>query len=94
MKRNINRDLGSKAIAGTFAGFTLSVALCGLYGWLGPGSLVDKYMVVLWLLLPVWMAILTGCFFFTRGKHSWFVLIIANLIAYALLGSVRQILLP
>lgn len=64
-------ELGSKVLAGVVLGFTLAVAVSGLYGWLGPNSLMDKYMVVLWFIVPVWTAVIALSCVFRRAWQVW-----------------------
>lgn len=82
-------ELGSKVLAGVVLGFTLAVAVSGLYGWLGPNSLMDKYMVVLWFIVPVWTAVVALSCVFRRAWLVWGVLLLANGVAFALLWAVR-----
>ena len=82
-------ELGSKVLAGMVLGFTLAVAVSGLYGWLGPNSLMDKYMVVLWFIVPVWTAVIALSCVFRRAWQVWGVLLLANGVAFALLWAVR-----
>ena len=88
----MTKNLTSKAVAATVLGLGLAIALCGLYGWLGPGTLTDKYMVVLWLLIPVWLTIVSGSFFFKTAKQAWLVLISANIVTFTLLVATRTAL--
>lgn len=92
MKGIVKRYLGLKGFFGTVMGFFLAVALCGLYGWLGPGSLHDKYMLVLWMIAPVWLIFLVFALLFSSVKKLVFYYGMGNLIAYLLLWYVRNMM--
>jgi hypothetical protein len=88
----MTKNLASKAVAAILLGLGLAIALCGLYGWLGPGTMTDKYMVVLWLLVPVWLTVVSCSFFFKTAKQAWLVLIGANIVTFTLLAVIRTAL--
>lgn len=83
----IRPDWWSKTIAGTVLGFTLAVALAGLFAWVGPGGVLapNKYQFVMWMIAPVWLAVVSGCFVFRTGRQAWAWLGGANVLAYAAL---------
>lgn len=84
-------DLGSKSAAGVLLGWPLAFALCGLYGYLGPGSLKDNYLVVLWLLVPAWTVLISLAFISRSGRRAWGWLALGNGAAFGLLFLVRQL---
>lgn len=85
----MKRNLATKSLLSFLLGFPLALAVCGLYGWLGVGSMVDKYMVVLWLLVPVWTLIFCLSVRLSSPLVLSGVLLGANLIGFALLYLVR-----
>lgn len=83
-------ELPAKTLAGIVLGMPLAFALCGLYGYLGPGTLQDNYLVVLWLLLPVWTAVMSMTFVCRSGLRAWGWLILGNAAGFGLLALVRH----
>ncbi|MEF3367604.1 hypothetical protein V3H18_13775 [Methylocystis sp. 9N] len=90
----IRRDWLSKTSAGTILGFTLALAISGLFARLGPGGFTtpNKYQLVMWLIAPVWLGVLSFCFLFQSGKRAWLWLGAANALAYAGLLACRHFL--
>lgn len=87
-------DWVSKSLAGTLLGFSLAVALSGIFAWAGPGGLLaaNKYQLAMWLLAPLWLGVLSFCFLFRTGLRAWLWLGGANLAAYATLYACRSFL--
>ncbi|WP_050469201.1 hypothetical protein [Herbaspirillum chlorophenolicum] len=83
-------ELGRKTLAGVVLGCPLSFAVCGLYGYLGPGSRLDNYFVVLFLLLPVWVGVMSAAFACRTGWRAWAWLALGNAVGFGLLALVRH----
>lgn len=83
-------DIPAKALAGVLLGAPLSFFLCGLYGYLGPGSLQDNYFVVLFLLLPAWTGLIALALASRSGVRAWAGLALANAAGFGLLSALRQ----
>ncbi|MFQ6372062.1 hypothetical protein [Shewanella sp. YIC-542] len=83
----IRPDWISKTLCGLVLGFTLALALVGLFAWFGPGSMAagDKYQFNMWLLAPVWLSILSLVYLFRSGRRALLWLGGANLLAWGLL---------
>ena len=77
--------------AALVAGFALSIALSGLFAWLGPGGLspVNKYQFNMWIVPPIWLVIASFAMSFARGWQAWLWLGIANLLAWGALLAVQ-----
>lgn len=90
----IRRDWVSKTSAGAVLGFSLAIALAGLFAWLGPGGMAapNRFQLVMWLIAPVWLTTLSLCFLFSSGVRAWLWLGAANLLAYAGLFACRLLL--
>ena len=83
-----SRDWFGKATAGLVLGFGLALAVSGLFAWFGPGGLLGgtgKTQLNMWLMSPVWVAVLAFCFLFPSGRSAWCWLGLANLAAFGLL---------
>lgn len=89
----IRPDWWSKTLAGTLLGFTLAVALSGLFAWIGPGgpAAMNKYQFNMWLVPPLWLAVVSFCFLFRSGLRAWLWLGGANLLAHAGLYACREL---
>jgi len=48
----------SQAVASTFLGTPLAFAVCALYVQFGPGDPATNFIMAIFLLVPVWSAIL------------------------------------
>ena len=79
-----------RAMAGTVGGFGLAVALAGIFAWVGPIG-VGKFQLVMWMVPPIWLAVLSGVFLFRDGLRAWAWLGGANALAYALLFLCRYL---
>lgn len=71
-----------RTLAGTVGGFGLAIALAGIFAWVGPAG-AGKYQLVMWMVPPVWLAVLSAVFLFRDGLRAWLWLGGANLLAYA-----------
>ena len=83
-----------KVSAGVILGFTLALALGGIFVWWTPGGLMagsGKTQFAMWLVAPVWAGIASLCFLFRCGWRAWGWLALANAIAFALLAFAKSI---
>ena len=87
----IRPDWWSKSIAGVLLGFTLAVALSGLFTWIGPGgpTAVNKFQFTMWIVAPLWLGVVSFCFLFRSGLRAWLWLGGANLLAHTALAACR-----
>ncbi|OAI23492.1 hypothetical protein A1351_19630 [Methylosinus sp. R-45379] len=87
-------DWLSKSIAGSLLGFTLAVALAGLFAVAGPGGLEarNKYQFVMWLVAPIWLGVASFVFLFRSGRAAFLWLGGANLLAFGGLYLCRRLL--
>lgn len=88
------RDWLSKSVAGSVLGFTLAVALAGLFAVAGPGGLEarNKYQFVMWLVAPLWLGVAGFVFLFRSGRVAFLWLGGANLLAFGGLYLCRRLL--
>lgn len=61
----------SQAVASVVLGTPLAFALCGLYAALGPARPATNYVTALFLLLPVWCAIMIWGLVQRDPRQSW-----------------------
>lgn len=86
----IQRDWGSKSVAGTLLGFTLALLCSGLFARLAAGMAASaKAQLAMWLVVPVWLGVLSACYAFPSGRRAWLWLGAANLVALAALALAR-----
>lgn len=83
----------SKTFIGCVLGFTLALALMGLFAWLGPGGIAPgtKTQFNMWMIPPIWMVIFSTVYLFRTRWHALAWIGGANLVAYAALFYVRGV---
>ncbi|ABC23114.1 hypothetical protein [Rhodospirillum rubrum] len=68
----IRRDWLSKILAGTLLGFTLALGCSGLLVLALPQlPLPVKAQLAMWVVMPLWLGVLSGCFAFRDGRRAW-----------------------
>lgn len=86
----IRPDWVAKILAGTLLGFTLAVGCSGLLVHLTPGmAKVIQGQLAMWLVMPVWLGVLSLVFLFASGWRAWLWLGAANLLLFAGLALAR-----
>jgi hypothetical protein len=95
-KQILRTDWWSKTFAGAVLGLGLSLALCGLFAWAGPGGIAaaGKVQFVMWMIAPVWMLIFSFTYLISTGVRAIQYLLAANVSAYALLFFIRAMVIP
>lgn len=82
----IRPDWWAKTLAGVLLGFSLAILASGLLSrYLPIQPLQAGAQLAMWLVPAVWLAVLSGCFFFRSGLRAWGWLGAANLLALVLL---------
>lgn len=74
----------SRTLAGTCLGFTLALALSGVFVRLAPDA-AGKVQMAMWLMPPVWLAVASLAFLFRDGWRASAWLAAANVAAWGLL---------
>ncbi|MBX9400550.1 hypothetical protein K4L06_04440 [Lysobacter sp. BMK333-48F3] len=72
------------------------MAVSGLFAWLGPDGIDGgggKVQFNMWLIAPVWCAVLSCVFLFRSSASAWLWLGAANALAFGLLWMVRATLI-
>lgn len=90
--KNIQRDWWSKSLAGVAGGFLLAVGVSGLFAWWGIGGVAaaNKSQFVMWLIAPLWLAVLSLVYLFRSGWLALAWLTAANALVYGLLWLARS----
>ncbi|WGS52376.1 hypothetical protein LFL96_29715 [Paraburkholderia sp. D15] len=75
-----------KCVAGVLGGFGLAIAASALLARLSPGGLTaaSKFHVVMWLVPPLWIAVVSAAFLFRGAARAFVWLAVANAAAFAL----------
>jgi hypothetical protein len=91
-RKPLSRDWIGKTLAGVICGFALAIAASGLFACLSPGGLAvqDKPQVAMWLVPPIWIAIMSAAFASRSATSAWLWLGGAAVLAFTCLGVVRQ----
>ncbi|MFT4257347.1 MAG: hypothetical protein QM599_10380 [Pseudoxanthomonas sp.] len=87
-QRLSSRHWFGKSCAGLVLGFGLGLALTGLFAWLGPGGIAGgsaRPQFNMWMVAPIWCAVLALVFLFRDSLRAWLWLGLANAVAFALL---------
>jgi len=83
-----SRNWFGNACAGLLLGFFLALGLSGIFVQFGPGEVgafSAKHQLTMWLIAPLFVAVLSGCFLFRTGLRAWGWLGLANLLIWGLL---------
>lgn len=80
-----------KTLAGSVLGFTLALALVGIFAWAGPGgiSAADKVQFNMWMITPLWLLIFSLVYLFRTGNRALAWMGAANVLSWALLLLVK-----
>jgi hypothetical protein len=73
-------------LAGVFLGLLLALVCAALFAWFGPGGIdaTDKTQVVMWLIVPIWLAALAWAFSFASAAQAWRRLGLLTFVLYGL----------
>ncbi|MBU2979909.1 hypothetical protein [Alteromonas sp. C1M14] len=84
----------SKTIASAVLGLTLAFAIIGLFAWYGPGGIngANKNQFNMWMISPIWLAIISFSFLFRTGTRAFLFLGGANVICWGLFVLLRYVL--
>jgi len=82
----------SQAVASSVFGTALSFALCALYAQFGPGEPATNFVIALFLLVPLWSAIMVWGLKREDPRTAWIGLAAALGIASAVLIVARETL--
>lgn len=86
----MRRDWLSKTLAGVLLGFTLAMLCSGVFDALAAGMGTSiRGQIAMWMVPPISLAVLGGCYLFASGKRTWLWLSAANVLALGLLTAAR-----
>ncbi len=81
----------AKSLAGVVLGLLLALGCSGIFALLNTnmeGSI--KVQLTMWLVVPIWLAVLSGCYGFRDGWRAWLWLTLANLLVWLPQLALRQ----
>ncbi|MNZ27717.1 hypothetical protein D3C78_449380 [compost metagenome] len=81
----------SQALASTFLGTPLTLAVCALYAEYGPGLPYTDFVVAVFLLVPVWCVVMIWGLKRSQPRNSWIGLGSALAVAGGLLFITRHL---
>lgn len=87
-----SRGWFGKASAALVLGFTLALALTCTFGTVfstDEGAFSAQGQLAMWLVSPIWCAVLGLCFLFRSGVRAWGWLALANVVAWAIYVAAR-----
>lgn len=87
-----SRDWFGKLSAALVLGFTLAVALtCAFEALFSGGNAYfsAQGQIAMWLISPIWCALLSFCFLFRSTARAWTWLAVANVLAWAAYAAIR-----
>ncbi len=88
--RPVRRDWLAKTLAGALLGLLLALGCSALFVALAVGIQPSaRAQLAMWLVIPVWMGVLSGSYFFTSGLRAWGWLVVSNLAVLGLLAVLR-----
>lgn len=86
----IQRDWISKTLAGMLLGLTLAFACSAVFAQLAAELAPPlRAQLAMWMVIPVWLTVLSGVYLFESGKRAWLWLGLVNIAAAGLLVAVR-----
>lgn len=88
----IRRDWLAKTLAGLLLGLVLALAASGLFVHFASGIASSvRVQLSMWLVMPVWLGVLGGSYFFHSGARAWLWLGAAAIILVGGLAAVRSL---
>lgn len=82
----------SQAVGSVFLGTPLAFAICAFYAQFGPSEPATNYIVAIFLLLPVWSAVLIWGLKRQDPRTTWTGLAVALALAVALSALVGHLI--
>lgn len=68
----VRRDWCAKTLAGVVLGFALALIGSGLFSALATGiAPAIRAQLAMWMVVPVWVAVLGGVYAFSSGLRAW-----------------------
>lgn len=89
-KPAIRPDWVTKTLAGVLLGLALGFGASAIYSDLHASVPLNiRGQLAMWIVVPIWLSVLGGVYFFTTGLRAWLWLGAANLLTYGVLITLR-----
>jgi hypothetical protein len=86
----IRRDWVSKTLAGTLLGLSLAFACSAVFAHLAAGLAPPlRAQLAMWMVIPVWLTVLSCVYLFRSGKRAWLWLGLVNIAVAGVLAVAR-----
>jgi len=77
----IQRDWVAKTLAGTLLGLSLAFACSAVFAQLATEVAPPiRVQLAMWMVMPVWLCVLSGSYLFRSGGRAWLWLSVANVV--------------
>lgn len=88
----MRRDWLAKTLAGGLLGLTLGLGCSALFSTLATGlPLGVRAQLAMWMVAPIWLGTLSGCYLFANGWRAWRTLGLANLAVFGAWALLRLV---
>ncbi|MBV1777191.1 hypothetical protein KSF73_15835 [Burkholderiaceae bacterium DAT-1] len=88
----IQRDWLSKSLAGTLLGLGAALAVSAIFNTLATGMpLSTRSQLCMWMVVPVWIIVLSTSYLFQNGRSAWLWLSTINAVLAALCALLRYL---
>lgn len=86
----IRRDWVTKTLAGAILGFGLAIGCSGIYARLAAETpLPIRAQLTMWIVMPIWLGVLSLVFLFRSGARAWLWLGLANIVVLGAFAALR-----
>lgn len=67
------RGCAGKTLAGVICGLAIALAASGLFMLPDTkyNTVYDKYQIAMWIVPPIWLAVLSVCYLFKSSLRAW-----------------------
>jgi hypothetical protein len=88
----IRREWVSKTLAGVLLGLALALSCSAVFAQLA-GAIAPpvRAQLAMWMVMPVWLSVLSGSYLFESGKRAWLWLGAANVVVVGVLAAARML---
>ena len=92
-RRTIQRDWLSKTLAGVLLGLCFAFVCSAIFAHIASGLAPSiRAQLAMWMVIPVWLCVLSGSYLFASGKSAWLWLGLANVVVVSVLASAKMLL--
>lgn len=90
--RPLSRQWLSKTLAGVLGGLVLALGCSSLFASCAEAVAPPiRAQLTMWVVTPIWLAALGGCFVFQSGRRAWLWLGTSNLVVVSVALAMRML---